>query len=123
MPVHKTRLFAVIYTPYYRLQCARQKRLHALPEMVNASIQLELSIEKPLLSDSVSLSAQVEEEKPAALIDAEGTRIIEINPAAAATGVEVGVTTSLALARTVELQLFAPAIELEHQQQSALLQL
>ena len=48
MPVHKTRLFAVIYTPYYRLQCARQKRLQALPEAITANNQLELSIEKVL---------------------------------------------------------------------------
>jgi protein ImuB len=123
MPAHKARLFAVIYTPYYRLQCARQKRLQALPEVVTASNQLELSIEKPMLDCPVSLSVKIEEEKPAALIDAEGTRIIEINPAAATTGVEIGVTTSLALARTSELQLFAPAPELERQQQSALLQL
>ena len=123
MPAHKTRLFAVIYTPYYRLQCARQKRLHALPEAVNASNQLELSIEKPMLECPVSLSAKVEEEKPVALLDTEGSRIIEVNPAAAAAGIEIGVTTSLALARTSELQLFAPATELEHQQQSALLQL
>jgi hypothetical protein len=123
MPAHKTRLFAVIYTPYYRLQCARQKRLHALPEAVNASNQLELSIEKPMLDCPVSLSAKVEEEKPVALLDTEGSRIIEVNPVAAAAGIEIGVTTSLALARTSELQLFAPAAELEHQQQSALLQL
>jgi protein ImuB len=123
MPAHKTRLFAVIYTPYYRLQCARQKRLHALPEAVNASNQLELSIEKPMLDCPVSLSAKVEEEKPVALLDTEGSRIIEVNPVAAAAGIEIGVTTSLALARTSELQLFAPATELEHQQQSALLQL
>jgi hypothetical protein len=123
MPAHKTRLFAVIYTPYYRLQCARQKRLHALPEAVTASNQLELSIENSMVECSVSLSTKVEEEKPAALLDAEGTRIIEVNPVAAAAGIEIGVTTSLALARTSELQLFASAIELEHQQQSALLQL
>src|ERR1700730_10891893 len=122
MPAHKTRLFAVIYTPYYRLQCARQKRLHALPE-VTASNQLELSIENSMVECSVSLSTKVEEEKPAALLDAECTRIIEVNPVAAAAGIEIGVTTSLAFARTSELQLFASAIELEHQQQSALLQL
>jgi protein ImuB len=123
MPALKTRLFAVIYTPYYRLQCARQKRLNALPELVKASNQLELSIEQSMLDCPLSGNAKVEEEKPAALLDPEGVRIIEINPAAATAGVEIGATTSLALARTSELQLFAPATELEHQQQSALLQL
>ena len=153
MPALKTHLFAVIYTPYYRLQCARQKRLYALLESIPASSQLELSL--PQHDDSMGRSAACppkpygniglshrefgdggfsrstacedarppQEEKPAALLDPEGTRIIEVNPAAAATGVEIGVTTSLALARTSELQLFAPAPELEHQQQSALLQL
>jgi protein ImuB len=181
MPALKTHSFAVIYTPYYRLQCARQKRLQAWPELANANSQLELSLEKPDFSmggiaarppkpcddnclshrsaaredpasraaatkdfdelsrvnfdelsrgalqsrvaipPSLALNAQIE--KPAALLDPEGTRIIEVNPAAMAAGIEIGVTTSLALARTSELQLFAPATELEHQQQSALLQL
>src|SRR5260221_11930754 len=103
MPAHKTRLFAVIYTPYYRLQCARQKRLHALPEAVTASNQLELSIENSMVEHSVSLSTKVDEEKPAALLDAEGTRIIEETPEEAAAGIEIAVTTSLALALTSEL--------------------
>jgi protein ImuB len=126
MPALKTRLFAVIYTPYYRLQCARQRRLHALPESIMASNQLELPLpQRDRLTGGIAAErfAQIQEEKPAALLDPEGTRIIEVNPAAAATGVEIGVTTSLALARTSELQLYAPATELEHQQQSALLQL
>jgi protein ImuB len=123
MPALKTRLFAVIYTPYYRLQCARQKRLHALPELVNANSQLELSIETPRSAAGEDPTGQIEEEKPAALLDSDGTRIIEVNSAAIAAGVEIGVTTSLALARTSDLQIFAPAIDLEHQQQSALLQL
>jgi protein ImuB len=163
MPAPKTHLFAVIYTPYYRLQCAQQKRLQASPELVKTSSQLELSIGQPdcsmgeiasprsavredptspMQDDRAgwtesdvgqagrppslwprSLIDQAEEEKPAALLDAEGTKIIEVNPAATNAGVETGVTTSLALARTSELQIFAPATELEHQQQSALLQL
>jgi nucleotidyltransferase/DNA polymerase involved in DNA repair len=168
MPALKTHLFAVIYTPYYRLQCARQKRLQALPEPVKTSSQLELSIEPPdcaeeirrggsadaqaavaesygapcshpgqpaaatkpwrsreraVIGSTLPMPRQVEEEKPAALLDSEGTRIIEVNSAAMTARVEIGVTTSLALARASELQIFAPAIDLEHQQQSALLQL
>src|SRR5258708_18926321 len=106
MPAHKTRLFAVIYTPYYRLQCARQKRLQALPEAVNASNQLELSIEKPMLECPVSLSAKVEEEKPVALLDTERTPIIEVNPVAAAAWIQIAPTTSLSFARISELPLF-----------------
>jgi protein ImuB len=144
MPALKSRLFAVIYTPYYRLQCARQKRFQAVPEPVKTSNQLELSIEPsddysggeirrggfadarervPTVISTQPVLSQVEEEKPAALLDSEGIRIIEVNSAAITAGVEIGVTTSLALARTSELQIFAPAIDLEHQQQSALLQL
>src|SRR5260221_5907455 len=48
---------------------------------------------------------------------------MKVNRSAAAAGKKMGVPTSLAWTQTFEQHLLPPATELEHQQQSALLQL
>jgi protein ImuB len=134
--MHKLSLFAVIYTPYYRLQCAQQKRLRTeannqQADLPFADIPTEPSdrYSQSYSSNSNSLTHQtvpsvtisIFRDVASALLD--DSQIIEINPAAEAAGINTGITPSLALARVPELQLYTPEVEIEKQQQEALLQL
>jgi protein ImuB len=133
--MHKLSLFAVIYTPYYRLQCAQQKRLRTefnqqadLP-FVDTQTELSDRYSQSYSGNSHSITHQtvpsvtvyIREDVASALLD--DSQIIEINPAAESAGIKIGITPSLALARAPELQLYASEVELEKQQQQALLQL
>jgi protein ImuB len=109
----KPKLFAVVHTPYFRLQCAQQK-------LLNAEIEFNQQTNLPLFGESKTVPRTGDKIPSALLNDAE---IIEINPAADAAGVSIGITPSLALARAPELQLYSSVAEREEQQQEALLQL
>jgi len=109
----KPKFFAVVHTPYFRLQCARQNRLSTEQESTH---QADL----PLFGAPVAINT-TGDEIPSALLD--DAQIIEVNPAAEAAGVSIGITSSLALARAPELQLYTSRIQRETQQQEALLQL
>ena len=154
--MHRPSLFAVIFTPYYRLQCAQQKRLRAeiesnhqadLPLFGSRSEQMDRYVQRNLASagsvthsfrpiPAPASSATIETkdlehsipravtgkiEVASALLD--DSVIIEVNPIAESAGISIGITPSLALARSPELQLYTPVIELEKQQQAALFQL
>jgi hypothetical protein len=106
----KPNLFAVVHTPYFRLQCAQQK-------LLNAEIESNQQTNLPLFGESKTVPIKTGDKIPSALLnDAE---IIEINPAADAVGVSIGITPSLALARAPELQLYSSVAEQEEQQQEA----
>src|SRR5579864_1929420 len=109
----KPKLFAVVHTPYFRLQCAQQR-------LLNTEIESNRQTNLPLFGEQATIPKSGDKIPSALLNDSQ---IIEINPVADAAGVSIGITPSLALARAPELQLYAPAIEQENQQQEALLQL
>jgi len=99
----KPKLFAVVHTPYFRLQCAQQK-------LLNAEIEFNQQTNLPLFGESKTVPKTGDKIPSALLNDAE---IIEINPAADAAGVSIGITPSLALARAPELQLYSSVAERE----------
>jgi protein ImuB len=109
----KPKLFAVVHTPYFRLQCAQQKRL-------SSEIESNEQTDLPLFGEPKTISKTGDKILSALL---EESQIIEVNPAADAAGVSIGITPSLAQARAPELQLYTPAADQEKQQQDALLQL
>ena len=109
----KPKLFAVVHTPYFRLQCAQQR-------LLNSEIESNRQTNLPLFGEQATIPKSGDKIPSALLNDSQ---IIEINPTADAAGVSIGITPSLALARAPQLQLYAPAIEQENQQQEALLQL
>src|ERR1700751_4164045 len=104
-----TNCFAVIYIPFYALQCARQKRLLEKTALDKRSLdQLSLNMveaefpkvrEPGLLDDSSSNYL-------AALLDQDGMHVIELNHAAEFAGVQTGMSTSQALARASNLVLY-----------------
>src|SRR6516164_6341359 len=100
----KPKLFAVVHTPYFRLQCAQQKRL-------NAEIESNRQTNFPLFGEPKT-TPKTGDKIPSALLN--DSEIIEINPAADAAGVSIGITPSLALARAPELQLYTPDIKREN---------
>jgi protein ImuB len=112
----KPKLFAVVHTPYYRLQCAQQKR-H------NAELKSNHQTDLPLFGEPATIpdTRDTRDTIPSALL--QDSQVFEVNPAADAAGVSIGITPSLALARAPELQLYNPVVEAENQQQEALLQL
>jgi protein ImuB len=126
--MHKniTNCFAVIYIPFYALQCARQKRALEKYALENKPFdQLAFGVmeadtpsigEKGVLDDASS-------DPPAALLDREGMHVIELNYAAEYAGIQPGMSTTLALARTSELVLYKRSPSNEQHLQNALLQL
>jgi protein ImuB len=118
--------FAVIYIPFYALQCARQKRLLEKCALENKPLdQLFLELVEPD-------SSTVEEQKvfddtssasPAALLDQEGMHVIELNHPAEDAGIHPGMSTSQAVARSSELILYKRSPANEQHLQNALLQL
>jgi protein ImuB len=118
--------FVVIYIPFYALQCARQKRLleqSALEKKVLEQLAFDVieadaskGREQELLDDTSS-------DPPAALLDQEGMRVIELNHAAEYAGIQPGMSTSQALARAPELILYGRSPSNEEHLQNTLLQL
>jgi protein ImuB len=121
--MHKIQCFAVIYIPFYALQCAQQKR--ALQICNRSSDQLALDmIESDIgrvppqnIYDDASFDI------PAALLDQDGIHVIELNPAAERADVHPGVSTSQAIARASELVLYPRSLSNEQHLQNTLLQL
>jgi protein ImuB len=126
--MHKitTSYFAVIYIPFYALQCASQKRFLEKMALEKGSLdQLSLDIaeeefpkvdESGILDDSSSDSL-------AALLDQDGIHVIELNHAAEFAGVQPGMSTSQALARASDLVLYKRNPSNEQHLQDSLLQL
>jgi protein ImuB len=126
--MHKniTGCFAVIYIPFYALQCARQRRILeqcALDHGPWNQLSLEVieadiprAEEKEVFDDASS-------DSPAALLDQEGMHVIELNHGAEYAGIQPGMSTSQAVARASELVLCKRSLSNEQYLQNALLQL
>ncbi|MBV8140717.1 MAG: DNA polymerase Y family protein [Verrucomicrobia bacterium] len=126
MPKSIRNCFAVIYVPFYALQCARQKRILercALDRKGCDQLSFEvIEAETPQAGDP-GLADDPSSDLPAALLDQEGMQVIELNYAAENAGIHPGMSTSQALARASELVFYKRSPTNEQQLQEALLQL
>lgn len=126
MHKHRSRLFAVNYIPSYRLQCAWQNHLFQ-SRSFDDSASVQLSIDgKERYPVAAAVNGSIDDmyrNSPIALLDPDGTHVSEVNPSAEAAGVQIGMTTSLAIARAPHLLLLARAPSVEEQLQNTLLQL
>jgi protein ImuB len=126
--MHKniTNCFAVIYIPFYALQCARQKRILAKCALDNRLFdQLSfdaMEADTPRVGEP-GVFNDMSSDLPAALLDQEGMHVIELNPAAESTGIQSGMSTSQALARASKLVLYKRNPSNEQHLQDTLLQL
>lgn len=120
----RIRLFAVSYIPSYRLQCAWQNYLFQ-PRSPDYSSSEQLSFEEKARFQAVTNGSidALNCNLPMALLDPDGTHVIELNPPAEAAEVQTGMTTSLATARAPHLLLLARTPSLEEQFQNTFLQL
>src|SRR6201995_2989997 len=133
-----TNCFAVIYIPFYALQCARQKRLLeksarglspigqlAFPVLETDSGPEQdgrtLDAERPTVNGAVLDDAS--STFPTGLLDQEGIHVIELNHAAEGAGLLPGMSTGKALARASELVLYKRSPANEQHLQDTLLQL
>ena len=118
--------FAVIYIPFYALQCARQKRVLeqcALDHRMLDQLFLEgIEVDAPRAGEQ-GTKDDLSFEIPAALLDRDGMHVIELNYAADQAGIQPGMSTSQALARASELVLYKRNPSNEQHLQNTLLQL
>jgi protein ImuB len=118
--------FAVIYIPFYALQCARQKRILeqcALDHRMLDQLFLEgIEVDAPRAGEQ-GTNDDLSFEIPAALLDRDGMHVIELNYAADQAGIQPGMSTSQALARASELVLYKRNPSNEQHFQNTLLQL
>jgi protein ImuB len=126
MPKNVKSCFAVIYIPFYALQCARQKRV--LEKCALEKKPLDQLFFDGLETDTPRVGEldEIEDassEFSAALLDQEGLHVIELNQAAQCAGIQPGMSTSQALARTSELVLYKRSPANEQHLQNTLLQL
>lgn len=136
MPKNVTYCFAVIYIPFYALQCARQKQLLEKSARGNSPLE-QLSF--PVLEtdpepestganrSSRTLNAAVLDDAssdlPAGLLDQDAIHVTELNHAAEGSGILPGMSTSQALARASQLVLYKRSSANEQHLQNTLLQL
>jgi protein ImuB len=118
--------FAVIYIPFYALQCAQQKCVLEKSALANGPLD-QLSFEA-IEADTPRVGEQgifddALSDLPAALLDQEGMHVIELNHAAEYAGIQPGMSTSHALARESELALYKRSPSNEQHLQNTLLQL
>src|SRR4051794_31694891 len=101
----KTSSYAVIYVPYYRLQCALLKRAFSRAFQAGSPAE-NFSLSSETFTWELKFEAQawteMHEGPPAALLDANGEYVIELNPSAEAAGIPLHASTSLAVARAPE---------------------
>jgi protein ImuB len=119
-----TASFAVIYVPRYRLQCALLGRVFSRAFQGKKSAEI-FSSTVEAFAGHPEIGSQVEmyERVPAALLDADGKRVIELNPPAEAAGIPLSASTGLAVARVPELLCLPRMFSWEARLQDALLQL
>jgi protein ImuB len=126
--MHKngTNCFAVIYIPFYALQCARQKCEFEKNSMgKRPQDQLSLNViegERSSFGKQEQTDA-ISSDFPAALLDTDGIHVIELNHLAEEAGIQSGMSTSQALARASELLLYKRSPSNEQHLQDTLLQL
>jgi protein ImuB len=126
--MHKieTHCFAVIYIPFYSLQCAQQK--HAW-QSCNPHRMSPRQLSLDVIETAVPGTAQqniVDDPSfdiSAALLAHDGIHVIELNPAAERAGIRPGVSTSQAIARAADLVLYPRTLSYEQHLQNTLLQL
>jgi protein ImuB len=126
MSVRRTRSFAVIYIPFYKLQCAWQKVLLSPVNEAGSSLfdpsatvserTKQLFKIRPALDDLYS-------KIPAGLLEPDGLHVSELNPVALTAGIQTGSTTGLAAARAPSILLLKADALLEQQLQHTLLQI
>jgi protein ImuB len=126
--MHKieTYCFAVIYIPFYSLQCARQKRcLQSCGPNQRPPDQLSLNAIETAVEGTAqqNIVDDASFDIPAALLAEDGIHVIELNPAAERAGIYPGVSTSQALARASDLVLYPRNLSSEKHLQNTLLQL
>jgi protein ImuB len=118
--------FAVIYIPFYALQCARQKSAFE-KNALGKRKQDQLSLN--VIGGEISSFGEEEQtdgissDIPAALLDTDGIHVIELNHLAEYAGIQSGMSTSQALARASELLLYKRSPSNEKHLQDTLLQL
>jgi protein ImuB len=126
MPKNETTYFAVIYIPFYALQCARQKcafEKQALEKRAQDQLSFEgVGAERSSFGEQESAD-DVSSEIPEALLDTDGIHVIEVNHLAEDAGILSGMSTSQALARASELVLYKRSSSNEQHLQDTLLQL
>ena len=126
--MHKieTHCFAVIYVPFYSLQCAQQKRAlqscspHGMPSNQLSLDGIEAAIDETTHQNIVDDTSF---DIAAALLADDGIHIIELNPTAERAGIQPGVSTSQAIARASDLVLYPRTLSNERHLQNTLLQL
>jgi protein ImuB len=136
MPKNVTNCFAVIYIPFYALQCARQKRLlEQSAQDNNPWSQLSFPVLETdpgpehtgAKCSNRRLNAAVLDDAssglPAGLLDQDAIHVTELNHAAEGAGILPGMSTSQALARASELVLYMRNSANEQHLQNTLLQL
>jgi protein ImuB len=126
--MHKniTDCFAVIYIPFYALQCARQQRILeqcALDNRVLDQLSFEVIEVDAVGAGKQEIHDDPSSKFPTALLDQEGRHVIELNYAADDAGIQPGMSTSQALARASELVLYKRNPTNEQHFQETLLQL
>src|ERR1700730_15379746 len=126
--MHKngTNCFAVIYIPFYALQCAWQKCALEKSALNNRrSDQLTFNVVEgdPFKVEEQGVNDDASSDFPEALLDPEGMHVIELNHAAEYAGIQPGMSTSQAVARASELVLYKRSLSNEQHLQNALLQL
>jgi protein ImuB len=126
--MHKngTNCFAVIYIPFYALQCSQQKRALEKCALENGPLD-QLAFDE-IETETLRVGEQKTNDDgssdlPAALLDQEGMQVIELNHAAEYAGVQPGMSTSQAIARASELFLYKQNPSNEEHLQHTLLQL
>jgi protein ImuB len=126
MPRNIISFFAVIYIPFYALQCARRKEAleqFALERKALDQLSFEgfgadaPGIETECTSDDITF------DNFAALLDPDGIHVIELTDAAQQAGIQPGMSTSQAIARAGQLVLYRRSLSTEKQLQETLLQL
>ena len=126
MPKSENSLFAVIYVPFYGLQSARIKSLNraaCFGDTSSEQASFDLSESRSKHEINVSLADDQSWGVPAALLDSDGIHLIELNHAAEVAGVQLGTSTSQALARCPDLVLYARSIPQEQRLEESLLQI
>jgi protein ImuB len=122
----ETRCFAVIYIPFYSLQCAQQWRSwQNYNPNPPSSDQLALDTIETDIRETIPQN--IDDDKsfdiPAALLASDGIHVVELNPAAERAGIHLGASTSQAVARASDLVLYPRTPSNEQHLQDTLLQL
>jgi protein ImuB len=122
----ETHCFAVIYIPFYSLQCAQQKRaLQSFSTNQTPADPLSPDIIGTIVDGTAqqNILDDASSDIPAGILDGDGIHVIELNPAAERAGIHPGVSTSQGIARASDLVLYPRTLSNEQHLQNTLLQL